>query len=92
MAVSLVDTQTHTLTASEQAVLRVLVDHAGRVVTRRDLARLAGLSDHHTRRCDSILVGIRRQLGAGAVRTVRSRGWLLETAVARHAQALLGVG
>jgi hypothetical protein len=41
------------------------------------LARRAGLADLSERRCDSLLVAIRRALGPKSVRTVRSRGWML---------------
>jgi hypothetical protein len=52
----------------------------GKVVSRRELARRVGLADHSARRCDSLLVGVRRVLPPGAIRTVRSRGWMLEPA------------
>jgi DNA-binding response OmpR family regulator len=58
-------------------VLAVLVANHHRVLGRRELARLAGLADLSERRCDSILVTIRRLLGADSIITVRSRGWRL---------------
>lgn len=55
----------------------VLADNAGRVLSRGELARRAGIADLSTRRCDSLIVGIRRRVGPERVRTVRRRGWML---------------
>ena len=55
----------------------MLVANQRRVIGRRELARQAGLAELSERRCDSILVGIRRLLGGDALVTVRSRGWML---------------
>lgn len=55
----------------------VLADHSGRVLSRAELARRAGLADLSERRCDSLIVGIRRVVGSDRVRTVRRRGWML---------------
>ena len=66
------------LGAQERAVLSALADEAGRVVSRRELARRIGVENLSERRCDSILVGVRRVLGSDAIRTVRSRGWMLQ--------------
>lgn len=73
---------------AETAVLRVLVERAGRVTGRHDLNRLAGL-DGSERRCDAALVLVRRTLGEGAVVTVRRRGWMLRKESAGAARALL---
>ena len=67
----------HRLGEQEQTVLNVLLINRGRVISRRELARRAGLADLSERRCDSLLVAIRRTLGPKSVRTVRSRGWML---------------
>jgi len=66
------------LTASEVAVLAALLEARGRVVSRPELARRSGLQHASARRTDSLLVTLRRALGASAVRTVRRRGWILD--------------
>lgn len=76
------------LGAVEIAVLRVLVERAGRVTGRDDLNRLAGL-DGTQRRSDAALVLIRRCLGEGSIVTVRRRGWMLHDDAASSARALL---
>jgi len=73
----------------ERAVLTVLLDNRHRVVGRRELTRLAGLGGLNDRRCDSVLVGLRRLLGATAIVTVRSRGWMLTDDAAGRAGELL---
>jgi DNA-binding response OmpR family regulator len=67
-----------TLGAAETAVLAVLREADGRVVSRREIARRAGLQEASPRRADAIVVQLRRSLGEGAIRTVRSRGWALD--------------
>ena len=62
---------------TEAAVLAVLMEANGRVVSRHELARRSGLRDASPRRCDSIVVQLRRALGDDAIRTVRRRGWAL---------------
>lgn len=65
------------LTSQERAVYEVLASNAGRVLSRAELARRAGLADLSARRCDSLIVGIRRAIGHDRVVTVRRRGWML---------------
>jgi DNA-binding response OmpR family regulator len=66
------------LTPQERAVYLVLADNPGRVLSRNEIARAAGIGDLSVRRCDSLMVGVRRAVGSGRVRTVRRRGWMLE--------------
>lgn len=73
-------------------MLNVLVASRGRVISRRELARRAGLADLSERRCDSLLVAIRRALGPNALVTVRSRGWMLSDEAIDAASALSGDG
>lgn len=66
------------LTARERAVYEVLLEHRGRVLGRHEIARLAGLSVGNARRCDAVIVGVRRVIGEHRIRTVRRRGWVLD--------------
>ena len=70
-------------------MLAVLVANRRRVVGRLELARASGLAGLNQRRCDSVLVGLRRALGADAIITVRSRGWMLADHVITDAETLL---
>jgi len=65
------------LTPQERAVYTVLATNSGRVLSRSEIARRAGIADLSERRCDSLIVGIRRRIGADRIRTVRRRGWML---------------
>lgn len=72
-------------------MLAVLMANHHRVIGRRELTRLAGLTGLHERRCDSVLVALRRLLGAESIVTVRSRGWrLADTALSPAADLLQG--
>ncbi len=79
----------YVLTAQERAVLLALVESSDRVIGRRELARRAGLTDVNERRCDSLLVSIRRALGPESVRTVRGRGWMIASTHLETARSLL---
>ena len=63
------------LSVQEVAVLSVLVSAGGRVVGRDELQRRAGLSHRTPRRCDAVIVRLRRALGPESIATVRGRGW-----------------
>jgi len=65
------------LPPQERAVYTVLAANSGRVLSRSEIARRAGIADLSERRCDSLIVGIRRRIGAERIRTVRRRGWML---------------
>ena len=73
----------------EKAVLAVLVEHRGRVIDRTKLRHDAGLDDLSPRRCESVLVAVRRALGPDAVVTVRRRGWRLNPEAAATAVAII---
>ncbi len=60
----------------EVALLVTLRSSGQRVVTRRELARAAGLREH-PRRVDVHLVNVRRSLTTEALVNVRGRGWML---------------
>jgi DNA-binding winged helix-turn-helix (wHTH) protein len=79
----------HVLTAQEKAVLLALVESRDRVIGRRELARRAGLTEVSERRCDSLLVSVRRALGPESVRTVRGRGWMIASTHLDIAKSLL---
>jgi DNA-binding response OmpR family regulator len=63
------------LSTQEVAVLSVLLSARGRVVGRHELQRRAGLNHLSSRRCDALIVGLRRCLGPENIATVRGRGW-----------------
>jgi DNA-binding response OmpR family regulator len=65
------------LTPQERAVFMVLAAEPNRVKSRVEIARAAGISDLNQRRCDSLIVGIRRVVGTERLLTVRRRGYLL---------------
>lgn len=63
------------LSPREIAVLSVFAEAGDRVVPRSELIRRAGLRELGPRRCDALLVGLRRTLGDDAISNVRGRGW-----------------
>jgi DNA-binding response OmpR family regulator len=80
---------TSPLPPQEVAVLRALITCSGRVVSRRELSRLAGIAELNERRCDSLLVSIRKVLGPDSIHTVRGRGWMINHAAIDQAASLL---
>ena len=58
-------------------MFEVLAADAGRVVSREEISKRAGLDGLSPRRCDTLIAGLRRRLGHDRVRTVRKRGWML---------------
>lgn len=77
------------LSATDLAVLSVLVRAQGRVLSRAAILRTAGLKHLAERRCDTCIVAIRRALGSDSVVTVRGRGWRLVDGSTDDAMALL---
>lgn len=77
------------LSQTDLAVLRVLVESPDRIVGRETIARRAGLDGVSMRRADASIVVLRRMLGANAVITVRSRGWMLAEKFHATATSLL---
>ena len=69
-------------------MLLVLIESAGRVVPRAELARRAGLDDLSERSTDT-LVSVRRALPDGSIRTVRKRGWVLRPEALEDARRCL---
>ena len=65
------------LSEPEAALWRVLHESVGRVVTRTELMRRAGLRHVSARRIDVLLVAVRRAVGAQSLVNVRGRGWML---------------
>jgi hypothetical protein len=76
------------LSPAAQAVLRAL--SARKVMSRTQLAQAAHLEGRSERRCDAILVLLRRQLPPGAIRNVRARGWMLDLEVVDEPSATAG--
>lgn len=74
-----------------RTVVEVLLANRHRVLSRRELARRSGVADLNERRCDSLLVDVRRALGAGSVVTVRSRGWMLAPEAIPHAESFVAL-
>ena len=64
------------LSGSHLELLAYIVRNRDRVVSRDELAAVTGLE--HRRSVDVALSALRRELGEGAIRNVRSRGWILE--------------
>jgi DNA-binding response OmpR family regulator len=62
---------------AELTLIGVLLQSQGRVVSRTELVRRAGLFGVTPRRVDVHLVEVRRLVGADNLRNVRGRGWML---------------
>jgi DNA-binding response OmpR family regulator len=68
-----------TLTATESAVLAALMDHPGRVLSRRQLLAAAGRHAAGDRAADVYIAQIRAKLGPDVtIRTVRGAGYVLD--------------
>lgn len=75
--------------ARERDLLAYLASHPGRVISREEFSAECGLDDLSARRCDSLIVAIRRLLPEHAIVTVRKRGWMLAPDAADAAISLL---
>ena len=65
------------MTPTDAAVLSVIVENAGRIVSRTTIRRSVGLQHYTERRCDDVVSSLRTMLGDNAMITVCSRGWML---------------
>jgi DNA-binding response OmpR family regulator len=73
------DGQPVKLTATEFAVLAALLDHPGRVLSRRQLLAAAGHPAAGDRAADVYIAQIRAKIGsAGVIRTVRGAGYAID--------------
>jgi DNA-binding response OmpR family regulator len=67
------------LTATEFAVLAAMMDHPGRVLSRRQLLAAAGHEAAGDRAADVYIAQLRAKIGpAGVIRTVRSAGYAID--------------
>jgi DNA-binding response OmpR family regulator len=70
------------LTATEFAILAALLEHPGRVLSRRQLLAAAGRPAAGDRAADVYIAQLRAKLraagAAGAVRTVRAAGYVAD--------------
>jgi len=67
------------LTATESAVLAALIDHPGRVLSRRQLLTAAGRPSAGDRAADVYVAQLRAKLGSAVrIRTVRGAGYALD--------------
>lgn len=87
-AASVPTSSTSGLSQTDIAVLRVLIARSGRITNRDDLNKLAGLSGSQ-RRCEAVLVNLRKALGDRAIVTIRRRGWMLDNSRVAAAVALI---
>ena len=70
-------TAPHTLGNQQRAVLTLLAQKPGRLVTRDELAVKLGLPQLTPRRADVLVAGINDVLGTDTITTVARRGWML---------------
>jgi len=79
---AVVDGQPVKLTATEFAVLAALLDHPGRVLSRRRLLAAAGRPGAGDRAADVYIAQLRAKIGAdpgsGVIRTVRGAGYAVD--------------
>ena len=76
---AITDGQLVPLTATEFALLGALMDHAGRVLSRRQLLAAAGRETAGDRAADVYVAQLRAKIGSAAnIRTVRGAGYALD--------------
>jgi DNA-binding response OmpR family regulator len=74
-----VDGRQVSLTATESAILAAMMDHPGRVLSRRQLLAAAGCQSAGDRAADVYVAQLRAKIGTtGVIRTVRGAGYALE--------------
>ncbi len=74
-----VDGRQVSLTATEFAILAAMMDHRGRVLSRRQLLTAAGRQGAGDRAADVYVAQLRAKIGTtGVIRTVRGAGYVLE--------------
>ena len=67
----------HTLGSQQRAMLTLLAQKPGRLVTREELAAKLGVPQLTTRRAEVLVDGINDVLGAETIAVVHRRGWML---------------
>jgi len=78
------DGQPVQLTATERAIMAALLDHPGRVLSRRQLLAAAGRPAAGDRAADVYIAQLRGKIGpGGAIRTVRGAGYAIGGSVTR---------
>jgi DNA-binding response OmpR family regulator len=79
VGIAVADGQSAKLTATEFAVLAALLDHPGRVLSRRQLLAAAGHPAAGDRAADVYIAQLRAKIGsAGVIRTVRGTGYAID--------------
>jgi DNA-binding winged helix-turn-helix (wHTH) protein len=67
----------HTLGNQQRAMLTLMAQKPGRLVTREELAAKLGLPQLTPRRAETLVDGINDVLGPDTIATVPRRGWML---------------
>jgi two-component system OmpR family response regulator len=73
------DGQTHALSAREFALMQALLQRPGAILSRAELEqRIYGWNDEiDSNAVEVIIHGVRRKLGAAAIKNVRGAGWMV---------------
>jgi hypothetical protein len=70
-------TAPHTLGSQQRAMLTLMAQKPGRLVTRDELAAKLGLPQLTPRRAEVLVGGINDVLGPGTITPVHRRGWMM---------------